>query len=236
VRPSQAIGLLFYMCATLWASPSPSQASASTAATAPPTAASAPDARSYSLAVPTSELQELVMTQLFTDSGRFYPCRSIPSCASWGQNIALSAPSVQVDGTRLVFAVHVSGSYAINQMFAPTVAGNLIVSAVPVVRQGVIHLSLSSVRSGPGDVTFQAFVEAVHTQVEQIINDKGAVDIAPYLAMSARDPSLPPPRIPGVTCVDRSQIHVQSVATDPAASAITTTVLVDPPPPGHKAC
>jgi hypothetical protein len=237
VRASQAIGLL-YGCITLSPALLGAQASAPPAggpAVTPPTA-SAGAGKTYKLAVPTTEIQGLLMTQVFTDTGRFYPCRSLPSCSAWGQNLALSAPSVQIDGPRLVFSVHVSGTYVINQMFAPSIAGDLILSAVPVVRAGVIHLSQSSVKSGPGDITFQAFVEAVHLQIEQMLNEKGELDLAPYLVMSAHDPSLPPPRIPGVTCLDKSQIHVQSVATDPAASAITTSVLVDPPAPGRKSC
>ena len=121
-------------------------------------------------------------------------------------------------------------------MFTPSITGDLILSAIPVVRGGVIHLSQSAVKAGPGDITFQAFVEAVHAQIEQMLNDKGQLDLAPYLVMSAHDPSLPPPRIPGITCLDKSQVHVQSVATDPAASAIVTSVLVSPPAPGQKSC
>lgn len=233
MRASQAIGLLNSCIVVLWA---PLGAQAPAPPTGTPVAAAAAAGKAYTLAVPTAEIQGLLMTQVFIDSGRFFPCRSLPSCSAWGQNLALSAPSVQIDGPRLVFSVHVSGTYVINQLFAPNIAGDLILSAVPVVRGGVIHLSQSSVKSGPGDITFQAFVEAVHPQIEQMLNDKGALDLAPYLVMSARDPNLPPPRIPGVTCLDKSQIHVQSVATDPAASAIKTSVLVSPPAPGQKSC
>jgi hypothetical protein len=234
VRASQAIGLLFFYSG-IAALSAPLGAQAPASPTGTPVIPLA-GGKTYMLAVPTAEIQGLLMTQVFIDSGRFFPCRILPSCSAWGKNLALSAPSVQIDGPRLVFSVHVSGTYVINQLFAPNIAGDLILSAVPVVRAGVIHLSQSSVKSGPGDITFQAFVEAVHPQVEQMLNDKGALDLAPYLVMSARDPSLPPPRIPGVTCLDKSQIHVQSVATDPAVSAINTSVLVSPPAPGQKSC
>jgi hypothetical protein len=148
----------------------------------------------------------------------------------------MSAPVVQVNGQRLTFAVHVAGSYAVAPGLAPSVSGDLIVSAIPIVRDGLVHLSQSSVRAGQGDMTFQAFVQAAHGQIELLLNDKSALDLADYLAVAAHDPTLPPPRLPGVACVDRSQIHVQSVATDPGASAVNATVLVSPPPAGRKSC
>jgi hypothetical protein len=83
------------------------------------------------------------------------------------------------------------------------------------------------VQAGPAsDIVFQGFVQTVHGQVEQMINDNGTLDLAQYLAMSAKDPKLPPPRLPGVSCVEPSQIQVQSVATDPPSSSITAMVLV----------
>ena len=191
----------------------------------------------YTLTMPTAQMVALLRTQLFVDSGRLYPCRGNPACSAWGQNLALSAPGVQVNGPRLVFSVHVSGTYALNAMIAPSIAGDLIVSAVPVARDGLIHVTQSNVQPGPtSDITFQAFVQTVHGQLEQLLNDKGTLDLAQYLAMSAKDPKLPPPRIPGVKCVDRSQIRVESIATDPASSAVTASVLVSPPPPGTRAC
>jgi hypothetical protein len=197
----------------------------------------ATDPNPYILTMPTAQMVSLLRTQLFVDSGRLYPCRGNPACASWGQNLALSAPSVQINGPRLVFSVHVSGTYALNAMIAPAIAGDLIVSAVPVARDGLIHVTQSNVQPGAtSDITFQAFVQTVHGQLEQMLNDKGTLDLAQYLAMSAKDPRLPPPRLPGVKCVDRSQIHVQSIATDPASSAVTASVVVNPPPPGSAAC
>lgn len=199
--------------------------------------ATLPDPRPYTVTMPTAQMVSLLKTQLFVDSGRLYPCRGNPACSAWGQNLALSAPTVQIDGPRLVFSVHVSGTYAINSMIAPSIAGDLVVSAVPVARDGLIHTTQSNVQAGPtSDITFQAFVQTVHGQLEQMLNEKGALDLAQYLAMSARDPKLPPPRLPGVTCVDRSQIHLQSIATEPASSSVTAMVLVSPPPPGSHGC
>jgi hypothetical protein len=195
------------------------------------------DPRPYTLTMPTAQMVSLLKTQLFVDSGRLYPCRGNPACSAWGQNLALSAPTVQIDGPRLVFSVHVSGTYAINSMIAPSIAGDLVVSAVPVARDGLIHTTQSNVQAGPtSDITFQAFVQTVHGQLEQMLNEKGALDLAQYLAMSAQDPKLPPPRLPGVKCVDRSQIHLQSIATEPASSSVTAMVVVSPPGPGSHGC
>jgi hypothetical protein len=200
-------------------------------------AQAAPDPRSYTLAMPTAQMVSVLRAELFVDSGRMYPCRGNPACSSWGHDLALSAPGVKVDGPRLVFSVHVAGSYAINAMFAPSIAGDLIVSAVPVARDGLIHVTQSAVQAAPtSDIVFQGFVQTVHGQIEQMLNDKGTLDLAQYLAMSAKDPKLPPPRLPGVSCVEPSQIQVQSVATDPAASAVKAMVTVSPPAAGSRGC
>ena len=196
-------------------------------------AATAPDPRPYTLAMPTAQMVSMLKTELFVDSGRLYPCRGNPACSSWGHDIALSAPGMKVDGPRVVFSVHVAGSYAINAMFAPSIAGDLVVTTVPVARNGLIHASQSTVQAGQAsDIVFQGFVQTVHGQIEQMLNDKGTLDLAQYLAMSAKDPKLPPPRLPGVSCVEPSQIQVQSVATDPVASAVKAMVTVSPPVAG----
>lgn len=205
-------------------------------APATPGASRAPETQAYTLTVPTAELLALLKTQLFTDSGRFYPCRNNPSCASWGEDLALSSPSVRIDGPRLMFAVHVTGTYAFNQMLAPSVSGDLIVSAIPFVRSGLVHLMQSSVRAGEGDLTFQAFVQGAHSQIESLLNEKSSLDLTQYLAMTSRDPRLPPPRIPGQTCLDPAQIHVISVTTDPPTSAMSAMVTVASAPRGPRSC
>jgi hypothetical protein len=193
--------------------------------------------RPYTLTMPTAQMVSVLRTELFVDSGRLYPCRGNPACSSWGHDLALSAPGVKVDGPRVVFTVHVAGSYAINAMFAPSIAGDLVVSTVPVARNGLIHITQANVQAAPtSDIVFQGFVQTVHGQLEGLLNDKGTLDLAQYLAMSAKDPRLPPPRLPGVSCVEPSQIQVQSIATDPGASAVTAMVTVNQAAGGGKGC
>jgi hypothetical protein len=190
-------------------------------------------APTYTLTVPTRDLVDLLRGQLFTDSGRFYPCRTNPQCSAWGQDIAVSSPNISIDGPRLIFSVHLVGSYAMAQFFTPTVAGDLVISGVPTVRTNRVVLTQSAVAAGQSsDMTFRAFLEAVHPRVEAMIDQSPGFDLAQYLSYSAADPYLPPPRLPHTTCVDPSQIEVQSVSTQPSASAISAIVAVSPPPPG----
>ena len=63
-------------------------------------------AKAYTVAMPTSQLLEIVRGQVFTDSGRFFPCRVNPACATWGKDIAVSNPQIAINGPRLVFSVH----------------------------------------------------------------------------------------------------------------------------------
>lgn len=187
----------------------------------------------YTLSVPTQELVDLLRGQLFIDSGRFYPCRTNPSCSAWGQDIALSAPSLSVEGARLVFSVHLVGTYSMSQFFAATIGGDLIVSGVPTARGTHVVLTQTNVSAGPAsDMTFRTFLQAMHAQIESMIERSPGFDLAQYLSYSAADPDLPPPRLPNVRCVDPSQIQVQSVATVPASSAVSAVVSVGPPPPG----
>lgn len=187
----------------------------------------------YTLVVPTRQLVNTLRGQLFTDSGRFYPCRTNPACSAWGHDIALSSPSLAIDGTRLVFSVHMLGTYALNQFFAATVAGDLILSGVPVARGNHVVLTQTvAAASESSDMAFRAFLQAMHPRIESMIEESPGFDLPQYLAYAASDPGMPPPRLPNVSCVDASQIQVQSVATIPTSSALTATVLVGPPPPG----
>lgn len=191
--------------------------------------------QSYTVTAPTAQMVALMQSQVFTDAGKYYPCRNNPSCSSWGQSIVLSDPQMSINGARIVFSVHLVGTYGVNQYLAAGVAGDLIVSGVPVVSDNRIRLSQASVEAGKADFTFQAFVEATHARMEQMVSQQGGFDLAQYLSSSARDPRLPPPRLPGIRCVDASEIKLQTVATDPGASAISATVLA-PPPPGRPSC
>ena len=115
-----------------------------------------------------------------------------------------------VDGPRVALSVHVSGTYPINQYFAPEIAGDLTVSAVPVVDQGLVHVTQAQVTASPNsDMTFRAFIGAFHANMEQLLNQRGVFDLASYLALASRNPNLPPPRIPGLTCLDVAQIAIQ---------------------------
>jgi hypothetical protein len=187
----------------------------------------------YTLTVPTRDLVDLLRGQLFADSGRFYPCRTNPQCSAWGRDIAVSSPNISIDGPRLVFSVHLVGSYAMAQFFTPTVAGDLVISGVPTVRTNRVVLTQSAVSTTQSsDMTFRTFLEAVHPRIESMIDQAPGFDLAQYLSYSAADPDLPPPRLPHTPCVDPSQIQVQSVSTQPATSAITAIVAVSPAPPG----
>jgi hypothetical protein len=187
----------------------------------------------YTLTVETRQLMDLLRGQVFTDSGRFYPCRTNPSCSAWGQDIALSNPSLAIDGPRLVFSVHLVGNYALSAFFAATVSGDLIVSGVPVNRGRRVILTQTQAMAGPqSDMTFQAFLQAMHGRIESMLDQSPGFDLGQYLSYAASDPQLPPPRLPNTSCVDPSQIQVQSIATQPATSAINAVVSVAPAQPG----
>jgi hypothetical protein len=190
---------------------------------------------SYTVNTPVADLTALLKSQVFTNAGRYYPCRGNPSCSAWGENIALSDPSLTIEGPRLRFTVKMVGTYAINPYIAPQVTGVLIVSGVPVVQDNRIRLSEPKVEAGPSDVTFQAFVEATHVKAEQMVSQSGGFDLAQYLSNASRDPRLPPPRLPGLHCVDPAEIQVQAIEADPAAAAIRATVVAPAATP-HRAC
>jgi hypothetical protein len=188
------------------------------------TAAPLGGTRVYTLATPVADLVTLVRAQVFTDGGRYYPCRGNPSCSAWGQNIALSDPALTIDGARLVFSVKMVGTYALSPYIAPQVTGTLIVSGVPVVSDNRVRLSAAKVDAGPSDVTFQAFVQATHERMEKMVSESGGFDLAQYLASASRDPRLPPPRLPGLHCVDPTEMQVQNVQTDAGGATITAAV------------
>jgi hypothetical protein len=190
---------------------------------------------SYTLTTPVADLSALLRNQVFTDGGKYYPCRGNPSCSAWGENIALSDPALAIEGPRLKFSVKMVGTYAVNPYFAPQVTGTLIVSGVPVVQDNRVRLAEARVEAGPSDVTFQAFVQATHVKAEQMVSQSGGFDLAQYLSNASRDPRLPPPRIPGLHCVDPTEIQVQAVQADAGAAAITATVAAPAATP-HRAC
>src|SRR5271155_179256 len=74
---------------------------------APPSSTGRPVAPgTYRLSVPTDTMLAVLREEMFTDSGRFYPCRINTACASWGNDVVVSAPNISVDGPRVTFSVH----------------------------------------------------------------------------------------------------------------------------------
>jgi hypothetical protein len=175
--------------------------------------------------------------ELFTDSGRFYPCRINTACTSWGNDIVLSAPNVTVDGPRIVFSVHMTGTYSMNQFFTPRVSGDLIVSGVPVLHGSNVGLSQAAVAaSTASDMAFRTFVEVERPRIESMIDQSPGFNLADYLVSSTANPQLPPPRLPTRGCVAASQISVTSVATQPTPPSVDAVVVVAPSSPTRQRC
>lgn len=195
-----------------------------------PTAAFVRDT-TYTVLVRADEMMAMLNQVVFTDSGgTFYPCR-IPAskCDSWGHDIALSQPLIKTDGSRLVLAVHISGTYPMSQFFAPSVQGTLDLSAVPVVRENAIRMSDTQVASGGGDAVFNGFLAVTHNQIAQYVDQKVKIDLVQHLAAATADPNLPPPRLPGLACVDPSHLTLTSAAAQQSPDAVAIAVhLVTP--------
>lgn len=191
--------------------------------------------RNYTLTMTTAEMNQMLEVQLFTQGGMAYPCRNNPACSSWGDNLALSHPAVSVDGSRVLLTAHVNGTYPLNQFFTPEIAGDLTISTIPVVDNGMVHLTQAQITANPAsDMTFRAFIVAFHTHIEEMIDQRGIFDLANYLANASRNTSLPPPRIPDLTCLDPTQIAVEKIGTQSDPAALTAAVSVHLPP-GHPA-
>jgi hypothetical protein len=191
--------------------------------------------RNYTLTMTTAEMNQMLEAQLFTQGGRAYPCKNNPACSAWGDDLAMSHPAISVDGPRVLLTTHVDGTYPINQFFAPQIAGDLTIAAIPVIVGGLVHLTQAQITANPAsDMTFRAFIVAFHTNMENVIDQRGVFDLASYLASASRNTNLPPPRIPDLTCLDPAQIAVERIGTQSDPAALTAAVTVHLPQ-GHPA-
>jgi hypothetical protein len=191
----------------------------------------------YVLTVATATLDSVMRAQVFTDSGRFYPCRINPACSSWGHDVVLTNPDITIDGSRVFVSVHVVGTYVINDFFAPSVSGGLILSGVPVLRDNKVAFTQTTTEASPeSDMAFRAFIDAVRPRVESMIEKAPGFDLAGYLVASTADLQLPPPRLGKHECVRASQIKIESIGTTRDPPALKTTATVSRPNPGEPAC
>ena len=190
-----------------------------------PTAEFARDT-TYTILVRADEMMAMLNQVVFTDTGgTFFPCR-IPAskCDSWGHDIALSQPAIKTDGSRLMMSVHIHGTYPMSQFFAPSVQGTLNLSAIPSVQENVIRMTQTEVASGGGDAVFNGFLAVTHDQIAQYVNQKVKIDLVQHLAAATADPNLPPPRLPGLACVDPSHLTLTSATTQQAPDAVVIAV------------
>ena len=126
-----------------------------------------------------------------------------------------------------------TGTYTMNQFFAPKVAGDLIVSGVPVLHANKVGLAQTSAAAGSAsDAAFRTFIELMRPRIESMIDESPGFDLAQYLASSTEHPQLPPPRLPARGCVAASQIQLTSIATNPGPpQSVGAGVVVAPLPP-----
>ena len=191
----------------------------------------------YTVLVRADEMMEMLNQVVFTDSGgTFYPCRVESSkCGSWGHDIALSEPLIKTDGSRLLLSVHIRGTYPMSQFFAPSVQGVLDLSAVPTVRENAIRMTQTEVASGGGDAVFNGFLAVTHDQIAQYVDQNVKIDLVQHIAAATADPSLPPPRLAGLSCVDPSHLTLTSATTQQAPDAVVIAVhLLTRPGPRTK--
>jgi hypothetical protein len=175
---------------------------------------------------------------VFTDSGgTFYPCRVQGSrCDSWGHDIALSHPIIRTSASRLELAVHIRGAYPVSQIFSPIVQGTLDLSAIPTVRENTVRMTGTEVAATEGDAVFNGFVTLTHDQIAQYVDQHVKFDIVQHLAEATADPSLPPPRLPGLQCVDPSHLTLTSAGTQRTPDAVVIGVHLLSPPGVRSRC
>jgi hypothetical protein len=203
-----------------------------------PHADAAPRDTTYMVSIRADDMMAMLNQVVFTDSGgTFYPCRVQGShCDSWGHDIALSKPIIRTDASRLMLSVHIRGTYPMSQFFAPTVQGTLDLSAVPTVRENVVRMTQTEVASSGGDAVFQGFVAVAHDQIAQYVDQRVKFDIVQHLAQATADPSLPPPRLSGLACVDPSHLTLTSAGTQQAPDAVVIAVHLLTPPGSRSRC
>ncbi|HZS60963.1 MAG TPA: hypothetical protein VFA43_16930 [Gemmatimonadaceae bacterium] len=192
----------------------------------------------YTVLVRADEMMAMLNQVVFTDTGgTFFPCR-IPAskCDSWGHDIALSQPTIKTDGSRLMMSVHIHGTYPMSQFFAPSVQGTLDLSAIPSVQENAIRMTQTEVASGGGDAIFNGFLAVTHDQIAQYVNQKVKIDLVQHLAAATGDPNLPPPRLPGLVCVDPSHLTLTSATTQQAPDAVVIEVHLLTPAGGRSRC
>jgi hypothetical protein len=192
----------------------------------------------YLVAVRADDMMAMLNQIVFTDSGgTFYPCRVEGSrCDNWGHDIALSQPMIKTDATRLMLSVRIRGTYPMSQFFAPSIQGTLDLSAIPTVQNNAIRMTQTQVSSGGGDAVFNGFLTVAHDQIAQYVDQKVKIDLVQHLAAATADPSLPPPRLPGLTCVDPSHLTLTSAGTEQSPDAVVIAVHLVTPAGARTKC
>ncbi len=197
----------------------------------------APHDTTYVIVVRADDMQSMLNQVVFTEDGAFYPCRVQGSrCENWGHDIALTNPAIKTDAARLLLSVHIKGTYPISQFFSPVVEGTLDLAAVPVVRDNLLRMTQTSVASGGGDAVFNGFLGVAHDQIAQYVNQNVKIDLARQLAAATGDPGMPPPRLPGLTCVDPTHLTLTSAATQQEPDAVVIAVHLLTPPGWKSRC
>jgi hypothetical protein len=96
-------------------------------------------------------------------------------------------------------------------------------------------MTQTEVASGGGDAVFNGFLAVTHDQIAQYVDQNVKIDLVQHIAAATADPSLPPPRLAGLSCVDPSHLTLTSATTQQAPDAVVIAVhLLTRPGPRTK--
>ena len=90
------------------------------------------------LFVSASDLERVLREHVFTDDGKYYPCRGSGNCDA-GSDLYLEWPSISVSNGWIVLKVHLSG-HGRFLFLRPGITGDVYATARPVIEDGVLKL------------------------------------------------------------------------------------------------
>jgi hypothetical protein len=172
--------------------------------------------------LPIKELETELKKQIFTDSGRFYPCKKDSGdCGRYGRELYLESPSLLLDGAWTIAKVHLSG-HGNAWLFRPGITGTIILSGVPTVENDTFSLKSVVLEVESRNFILNYLNQRFGDRLVELIEKNSTIDLNPHYeeAVAQIDQLFPLRWGPGYLDLDASQLKIKYLGVDPAKQEV----------------
>lgn len=131
--------------------------------------------------VKTADILAELQAKLFTDDGRYFPCRYPNPCADDADDIYIEWPELSAVGGWIVFKAHVAGHVPGFWFIRPGITGEIIAYGAPKVEGDALSFDSLALETQSSDWLFNLGADKLRDKLTTDLKEKAKYDLTPQL-------------------------------------------------------